>query len=217
MTAPFHLHIFFRIQINNLSNSTKLSRFFEFFFSVGIKKNSNEKICTAASYVHKYVNILSSHKKIVIYEKLMHIIYSIFIISKMRQVNLLSYTIWLIYIWTNIYYIFGFLLPIFKISDKYVFLFSVCNCNGHARRCRFNMELYKLSGRVSGGVCLNCRHSTTGRHCHFCKEGHYRDPTKAITHRKACKRKFYFIYFKYLFFIWCALNKFFFLFSFQLN
>ncbi|XP_051877580.1 netrin-3-like [Pristis pectinata] len=62
-----------------------------------------------------------------------------------------------------------------------------CSCNLHARRCRFNMELYKLSGRKSGGVCLNCRHNTAGRHCHYCKEGFYRDLTKAITHRKACR------------------------------
>ncbi|XP_064456133.1 netrin-1-like [Ornithodoros turicata] len=62
-----------------------------------------------------------------------------------------------------------------------------CNCNLHARRCRFNMELYKLSGRQSGGVCLNCRHNTAGRHCHYCKEGYYRDHTKPITHRKACR------------------------------
>ncbi|GLD73719.1 netrin-1-like protein, partial [Lates japonicus] len=56
-----------------------------------------------------------------------------------------------------------------------------------ARRCRFNMELYKLSGRRSGGVCLNCRHNTAGRHCHYCKEGYYRDMTKSISHRRACK------------------------------
>ncbi|XP_042196978.1 netrin-3 [Callorhinchus milii] len=62
-----------------------------------------------------------------------------------------------------------------------------CSCNLHARRCRFNMELYKLSGRKSGGVCLNCRHNTAGRHCHYCKEGFYRDLTKPITHRKACR------------------------------
>ncbi|XP_010613326.1 netrin-1 [Fukomys damarensis] len=62
-----------------------------------------------------------------------------------------------------------------------------CNCNLHARRCRFNMELYKLSGRKSGGVCLHCRHNTAGRHCHYCKEGFYRDMGKPITHRKACK------------------------------
>ncbi|KAK6634240.1 Netrin-1 [Polyplax serrata] len=49
------------------------------------------------------------------------------------------------------------------------------------------MELYKLSGKVSGGVCLKCRHFTAGRFCHYCKEGYYRDPTKPITHRKACK------------------------------
>ncbi|KAK7591341.1 hypothetical protein V9T40_002954 [Parthenolecanium corni] len=62
-----------------------------------------------------------------------------------------------------------------------------CNCNQHARKCRFNMDLFKLSGRVSGGVCLNCRHYTAGRYCHYCKEGYYRDPDKPITHRKACK------------------------------
>lgn len=64
---------------------------------------------------------------------------------------------------------------------------AACNCNLHARRCRFNMELYKLSGRKSGGVCLNCRNNTAGRHCHYCKEGFYRDMGKPITHRKACK------------------------------
>ncbi|CRK96753.1 CLUMA_CG010066, isoform A [Clunio marinus] len=67
------------------------------------------------------------------------------------------------------------------------FLYSVCECNGHARQCRFNMELFKLSGRVSGGVCIGCRHATTGRNCHYCREGFSRDPTKPITHRKACK------------------------------
>ncbi|XP_015436026.1 PREDICTED: netrin-1-like [Dufourea novaeangliae] len=49
------------------------------------------------------------------------------------------------------------------------------------------MDLYKLSGRVSGGVCLQCRHYTAGRHCHYCREGYYRDPARPITHRKACK------------------------------
>ncbi|GFY38301.1 netrin-1 [Trichonephila inaurata madagascariensis] len=49
------------------------------------------------------------------------------------------------------------------------------------------MELYKLSGRTSGGVCLKCRHNTAGRHCHYCKEGYYRDNSKPITDRKACK------------------------------
>ncbi|XP_076224384.1 netrin-1 isoform X2 [Nomia melanderi] len=65
---------------------------------------------------------------------------------------------------------------------------KVCNCNFHARKCIFNMELYKLSGRVSGGVCLQCWHFTAGRHCHYCREGYYRDPARSITHRRACKR-----------------------------
>lgn len=67
---------------------------------------------------------------------------------------------------------------------------TACNCNNHSRRCRFNMEVFKLSGRVSGGVCMNCRHNTAGRHCHYCREGFYRDPTKLITHRKACRREY---------------------------
>lgn len=82
----------------------------------------------------------------------------------------------------------------FKSKTLLIFLsssrFAACNCNGHARRCRFNLELYKLSGRVSGGVCVNCRHNTSGRHCHYCKEGFYRDPTKPITHRQACIREY---------------------------
>uniref|UniRef100_A0A914BVA5 Laminin N-terminal domain-containing protein n=1 Tax=Acrobeloides nanus TaxID=290746 RepID=A0A914BVA5_9BILA len=62
-----------------------------------------------------------------------------------------------------------------------------CNCNLHAKKCRFNMELYRLSGNKSGGICINCRHNTAGRNCHYCKLGYYRDMEKPITHRKACK------------------------------
>lgn len=29
-----------------------------------------------------------------------------------------------------------------------------------------------------------------GRHCHYCKEGYYRDPAKPITSRSVCKRKY---------------------------
>ena len=67
------------------------------------------------------------------------------------------------------------------------FPLAACNCNLHARRCRLNYELYQLSGFRSGGVCLNCKHNTAGRFCHYCKEGYYRDMTKHITHRRACK------------------------------
>ena len=62
-----------------------------------------------------------------------------------------------------------------------------CKCNNHARRCRFNMELFQLSGGVSGGVCLKCKHNTAGRHCHYCKEGYFRNAKKPITHNKACE------------------------------
>ena len=64
---------------------------------------------------------------------------------------------------------------------------SACNCNGHSKRCRFNKELYLMSGRQSGGVCVGCRHHTAGRHCHYCQEGYYRDQTKPITHPHVCQ------------------------------
>ncbi|KAK3797463.1 hypothetical protein RRG08_049295 [Elysia crispata] len=64
---------------------------------------------------------------------------------------------------------------------------KACNCNSHARRCRFNGELYQLSGFRSGGVCLACRHNTDGRHCHYCKVGYYRDKKRRMTDRRACK------------------------------
>ncbi|XP_022696260.1 netrin-1-like [Varroa jacobsoni] len=62
-----------------------------------------------------------------------------------------------------------------------------CQCNGHSRVCRFNMELYKLSGFRSGGVCVKCRHNTAGRHCHTCREGFYRNPALPSTQKKTCK------------------------------
>ncbi|KAM6153419.1 netrin-5 [Erethizon dorsatum] len=62
-----------------------------------------------------------------------------------------------------------------------------CSCNQHARRCRFNSELFRLSGGRSGGVCERCRHHTAGRHCHYCQPGFWRDPSQPITSRKACR------------------------------
>ena len=49
------------------------------------------------------------------------------------------------------------------------------------------MELFQLSGGVSGGVCLKCKDNTAGRHCHYCKEGYFRNAKKPISHKKACE------------------------------
>lgn len=66
---------------------------------------------------------------------------------------------------------------------------AACNCNGHSRKCRFDPELYQLSGRRSGGVCIDCKDNTTGRHCHYCREGWTRDHTRPMSDKEACKRK----------------------------
>ncbi|CAF0743846.1 unnamed protein product [Rotaria sp. Silwood1] len=62
-----------------------------------------------------------------------------------------------------------------------------CNCNNHSRQCRFNKELYLLSGRKSGGICMQCKHNTVGRYCSYCKETFYQDPNLPITHPEICK------------------------------
>ena len=82
---------------------------------------------------------------------------------------------------SNFWWIFNF---------PFLLFYAACNCNLHARVCEFNMELFKLSGGKSGGVCRHCRHNTAGRHCHYCKEGYYKDPSKELTHRKVCKGKY---------------------------
>ncbi|XP_067942969.1 netrin-1-like isoform X1 [Watersipora subatra] len=62
-----------------------------------------------------------------------------------------------------------------------------CQCNLHSKKCVFSNDLYMLSGKLSGGVCIKCRHNTAGNKCHYCKEGYYRDYTKPLSHRKVCK------------------------------
>ena len=74
-------------------------------------------------------------------------------------------------------------------SCKDFVYFAACNCNNHSRQCRFNKELYLLSGRKSGGICIQCKHNTAGRHCSYCKETFYRDSTLPITHPDICKGK----------------------------
>ncbi|ELU09550.1 hypothetical protein CAPTEDRAFT_212564 [Capitella teleta] len=102
-----------------------------------------------------------------------------------RRVKTLPLTInILIYLYLIIACIFSYVIQSFFLSLS---PYTACQCNLHARRCRFNKELYLLSGRRGGGVCLKCRHNTAGRHCHYCKEGYYQDKTKPITHRKVCQ------------------------------
>ncbi|CUT99307.1 netrin 1 [Echinococcus multilocularis] len=63
---------------------------------------------------------------------------------------------------------------------------QACECNLHSNSCTFSQHLYLLSKKVSGGVCEDCRHHTTGEKCHHCIEGYYRDWTKPISHPRVC-------------------------------
>ena len=66
---------------------------------------------------------------------------------------------------------------------------KLCECNGHANSCRFDNNVYELSGRVSGGVCNNCTDNTEGIHCEKCKINYYHDKNVPFSHPLACRRK----------------------------
>lgn len=61
-----------------------------------------------------------------------------------------------------------------------------CNCNDHATKCTYDEAIYEASGRVSGGLCLNCQHNTQGIHCEKCKPYFYRDYNKSLNDPSVC-------------------------------
>ncbi|XP_076857494.1 laminin subunit beta-3 isoform X2 [Brachyhypopomus gauderio] len=63
-----------------------------------------------------------------------------------------------------------------------------CECNNHAWRCRFDSELYELSGGRSGGVCEGCEHHTTGPRCEHCAPNFYPNPHSNMQSPDACLR-----------------------------
>ncbi|XP_064483603.1 laminin subunit beta-1-like isoform X2 [Ornithodoros turicata] len=64
---------------------------------------------------------------------------------------------------------------------------KLCNCNNHADRCHFDPAVWERSGRVSGGVCDDCRDNTMGISCETCLPFFYKDPQRDITDRYACQ------------------------------
>ena len=62
-----------------------------------------------------------------------------------------------------------------------------CECNGHAVRCTFDAELFKLTNNRIGGRC-HCLHNTDGLRCERCKTDYYRDFKLAFEHPNSCKR-----------------------------
>ncbi|XP_066480764.1 laminin subunit beta-3 [Tiliqua scincoides] len=61
-----------------------------------------------------------------------------------------------------------------------------CNCNSHSSKCYFDPAVYQANGGVSGGVCEDCQHHTTGRNCERCKTGFFRNQRFDLGHPEAC-------------------------------
>jgi hypothetical protein len=69
------------------------------------------------------------------------------------------------------------------------YVFSECECHGHADKCYFDAAVWAASGQTSGGVCIDCQHNTIGTKCEKCKPLHYKDPNLPISDPNVCKRK----------------------------
>ncbi|KAK2914589.1 laminin subunit beta-3 [Channa argus] len=63
-----------------------------------------------------------------------------------------------------------------------------CECNNHALRCHFDLEVYEASGRRSGGVCEGCLHHTAGPKCDQCAPGYQPNPRSRMDRPDACLR-----------------------------
>lgn len=64
-----------------------------------------------------------------------------------------------------------------------------CECNEHAISCIYNQSLDSSPDsrtQGGGGVCIDCRHNTTGRYCGVCKERFYREPGKSLNSSDVC-------------------------------
>ncbi|XP_069911419.1 usherin isoform X2 [Oryctolagus cuniculus] len=81
----------------------------------------------------------------------------------------------------------------FRHGDQvHAFNCKPCRCNSHARSCHYDISIdpFPLDHlRGGGGVCDDCEHNTTGRHCELCKDYSFRqvgaDPS-AIDVCKPC-------------------------------
>ncbi|CAM4853839.1 unnamed protein product [Rotaria socialis] len=63
----------------------------------------------------------------------------------------------------------------------------LCECHGHAKRCRFDPVRFAQTNYTSGGVCEDCEHNTIGARCEFCKDLFYKDNSLPMTDPHVCK------------------------------
>jgi len=72
-------------------------------------------------------------------------------------------------------------------------IITECNCNGHSDQCIYDANVAARNASINltgdkrgGGVCVNCRHYTTGNNCDTCIDGYYRPPNRPQNSSSPC-------------------------------
>ncbi|KAH9420223.1 Laminin subunit alpha-2 [Dermatophagoides pteronyssinus] len=70
-----------------------------------------------------------------------------------------------------------------------------CQCHGHADECYYDqtvadkkLSINKEGNYEGGGVCVRCKHHTTGINCEQCEDGYYRPEDIEIENERPCQR-----------------------------
>ncbi|XP_076812806.1 usherin-like isoform X3 [Clavelina lepadiformis] len=78
----------------------------------------------------------------------------------------------------------------FRIGDtKDEYNCQPCECHQHADRCHYERDVDPFPDdfyRGGGGVCDDCKHHTTGRHCEVCVELYFREASKDLAAPEVC-------------------------------
>ena len=65
-----------------------------------------------------------------------------------------------------------------------------CQCFDHAHKCFYNQSIDAFPNDDllgGGGVCVDCKHNTTGQSCDWCIDGFFRKKGRSLKREDVCE------------------------------